>query len=89
MQIEHGTLTPLIFTTSGAMGQEYLRYHKTLAEKIAEKKGESYEDIMRYIRTKISFLTVKATLLCLRGSRSIKKAEIGEDFALSLMELGM
>ena len=89
MQIEHGTLTPLIFTTTGAMSRDCLKYHKSLAEKISEKKGDRYEEVMRYIRTKISFLAVKATLLCLRGSRSIRKAELGEDFGLSLLELGM
>ena len=89
MQIEHGTLTPLIFTTSGAMGKECMKYHKALAEKISDKKGECYEDVMRFIRIKISFLALKATLLCLRGSRSTRRAEIGEDFALSLLELGL
>ena len=36
-----------------------------------EDKG--YEDIMRYIRVKISFLMVKTTLLCLRDSRSLRQ----------------
>ena len=91
IDVEHGTFTPLIFTTSGAMGQECIKYHKTLAEKISKKNGEKYDDIMRYIRVKISFLVLKATLLCLRGSRSLKKnVDIGgEDFSQSLRELGL
>ena len=62
IEVEHGTFTPLIFTTSGAMGQECIKYHKTLAEKISKKNGEKYDDIMRYIRVKISFLVLKARL---------------------------
>ena len=89
MQIEHGTMTPLIFTTTGVMSQECSKYHKALAEKISDKKGDRYEDVMRYIRIKTSFLAVKATLLCLRGSRSIRKPEIGDDFGLNLQELGV
>ena len=47
IEIEHGTFTPLIFTTSGAMGHECSKFHKTLAEKMSKKTGEKYEDIMR------------------------------------------
>ena len=57
---------------------------------MSEKKGERYEVIMRYLRVKISFLALKATLLSLRGSRSItKNVESGEDFGFTLDELGL
>ena len=92
MDVEHGSLTPLVFTTSGVMGYECEKYHKTLAEKISEKKGEKYQDVMRYLRVKLSYLSVRATLLCLRGSRStFKKIDSGEDFdfAFDLGEMGL
>ena len=90
MEVKHGSFTPLVFTTSGVMSHECTKYHKTLAEKLSEKKGERYEVIMRYLRVKISFLALKATLLCLRGSRSItKNVESGEDFGFTLDELGL
>ena len=83
--------TPLIFATSGAMGHECSKFHQALAEKMSKKSGEKYEDIMRYIRVKISFLVLKATLLCLRGSRSLRQnVDVGgEDFSQSLRELGL
>ena len=56
MEIELGTFTPLVFTTTGIMGHECSLYHKALAEKISRKKGDRYEDVMRYMRIKISFL---------------------------------
>ena len=68
MEVEHGSFTPLIFTTSGVMGHECSIYHKNLAEKLSNKKDEQYSVIMRYLRVKLSFLALKATLLCLRGS---------------------
>ena len=90
MQVEHGTFTPLVFTTSGVMAPECLLYHKALAHKISEKKGERYDDIMRFMRMRLSFLCVKATLLCLRGSRPNNRS-FGEDsvgdYSLSLCEL--
>ena len=42
MEIEQGTFTPLVFTTTGGMANECVKYHSRLAELIANKKGESY-----------------------------------------------
>ena len=66
-------------------------YHKTLAEKIANKTGEKYEDVTRLIRVKTSFLVLRAALLYLRGSRSISsdKIETCNDFAFNLNELNI
>ena len=90
MDIEHGSFTPLIFTTTGVMGHECAIYHKNLAEKISERKDEQYSEIMRYLRVKFSFLALKSTLLCLRGSRSVSKTQVVDtDFSLTLNELGL
>ena len=40
LDIEHGTFTPLVFTTTGGMEKECLMYHSLLAQLIAIKKGE-------------------------------------------------
>ena len=42
MEIEQGTFTPLVSTTTGGMVDECVKYHSRLAELIANKKGESY-----------------------------------------------
>ena len=42
MEIEQGTFTPLVFTTTDGMADECVKYHSRLAELIANKKGESY-----------------------------------------------
>ena len=90
MEVEHGTFTPLTFTTTGVMGHECSIFHKTLAEKLSAKKGERYEDVVRYLRVKFSFLALKATLLCLRGSRTVCKVNGTDcDFGLALNELGL
>ena len=38
LQIEHGSFTPLIFSTIGGMGREASTFYSKLAEKIAEKR---------------------------------------------------
>jgi hypothetical protein len=62
----------LVFSAFGGMGYESNRFFKRLNEMIAEKKNESTSVTMAYIRTKLSFSLLRSTLLCLRGSRSIK-----------------
>ena len=55
INIEHGHFTPLIFSTTGGMGPECSIFIKRLAVKIAEKKNQSYPDVMRVIRTKLRY----------------------------------
>ena len=50
MEIEHGTFTPLVFTTTGGMADECRRYHCRLAELISTKKGEPYAATISWIR---------------------------------------
>ena len=71
--IGQGTFTPLIFTTTGGMGEECRRYHSRLAELLANKKGEAYSKTMTWIRAKISFSILRSALLCLRGSRVLRR----------------
>ena len=73
LEIEIGTFTPLVFTTTGGMVEECLRYHRRLAELLAMKKGEDYTKTMNWIRDKISFSQMRLALVCLRGSRSIRR----------------
>ena len=91
IEVEQGTFTPIILTVKGVLGPEGSRYNKTLANKIAEKTGERYDDVTRVIRVKTSFLVLRVALLCLRGSRTMysAKGEECDDFALSVNELGL
>ena len=75
LDIEHGTFTPLVFTTTGGMGKECLRYHSRLAELIAIKKGEQYAKTMSWIRSLISFALLRSALICLRGSRARRRIQ--------------
>jgi hypothetical protein len=91
MDVEQGTFTPLVSTAKGVTAPEANRFYKTLASKIATKTGEQYNDITRLIRVKLSFLVIRAALLCLRGSRTLfnTNGEECEDFAFTLNELNL
>ena len=70
LEVEQGTFTPLVFTTTGGMSDECQRYHSRLAELISAKKQENYATTMSWIRTKVSFAILRTALVCLRGTRS-------------------
>ena len=72
-EIEQGTFTTLIFTTTRVMGNDCLIYHSRLAELISNKKGEVYSKTMAWIKAKISFSVLRSALR-LRGSRTIRKS---------------
>ena len=71
MNIEHCPFTPLVFSMNGGMAKECLKFHKFVAEKIAKKSGCRYEKVLSIIKCKLSFLILCASLMCVRGSRSL------------------
>ena len=76
LDIEHGSFTPLVFTSTGGMCPECLRFHSRLAELIADKKGEHYSRTISWIRARTSFALLRSALICLRGSRTIRRRKM-------------
>ena len=85
---EQGSFTPLVFSINGGMSPECIIYHKFLAEKISLKTEQRYDQVMSWIRCKLSFIIIRSALLCLRGSRSVKKIDTNsvDDFGLACDE---
>ena len=71
MDVEHSTFTPLVFSVDGGMPKECLKFHKFVTEKIANKSGRRYENVLSIIKYKLSFLILRASVICVRGSRSL------------------
>ena len=65
MNIEHGTFTPLVFSVTGVMGKECSMFHKHIADKISKKNDENYSNVINVIKCKLSFLILRAALLCI------------------------
>ena len=69
LQVEKGSFTPIVGSTFGGMGDEANKHHKRIASLIAEKKNESYADVINYIRTRLRFSLLKSVLMAIRGVR--------------------
>ena len=76
LEVEQGSFTALVFTTTGGMAGECMRYHSRLAELSSTKKGDNYSTIMSWIHAKVSFALLRSALLCLRGSRCTRRAPL-------------
>ena len=83
MEVEQGTFTPLILSTTGVMGAKCKLYHKRLVKLLAIKKGESYATTMQWVKAKVSLALIRSNLLCLRGSRSIRRTIEASDIDFS------
>ena len=86
LQIDHGTFTPLVFSLYGGMGREYKTFYSRLAELVSIKQNTSKSIATNWIRTEICHALLKASLLCVRGSRpqvNRNNINFGSDVAMS------
>lgn len=61
--------TPFVVSTDGLVGKEATTLLKKLSELLAEKTGKPYPEVCGYVNARLSIAIVRATHLCLRGSR--------------------
>ena len=69
LQVEKSSFTPVVFSTSGIMGDEADKLYKQIAHRLANKTKQSYPDSIRYIRQRLSFCLLKTLIISLRGHR--------------------
>ena len=69
INVDHGSFTPLVFTTSGGMGPRAQVFYKRLAELMAERKQKPKSVIVAWMRCRLSFSLLKSAILCLRGTK--------------------
>ncbi len=69
LQTEKGSFVLLVLTTSGGMGPGCKDMLKRLARKIADKRSESYANVISHLRTRIRFALLRGVLIALTGER--------------------
>ncbi len=69
LQIEKASFIPIVGSTFGGWGNEANRYHKRIASLLADKKNESYADVINHVRTRLRFCVLKSVLIAIRGIR--------------------
>ena len=69
-EIEHGSFSALVFSTTGGMGTTETTVYKRLASMIASKNNKAYSKTIHWLRCRLSFSLLRSAIMCLRGSRS-------------------
>ena len=76
IEIEHGSFTPLVFSSLGGCSREAEIFLKKLCELVAVKRNFTHSKMMNWLRHKISYILMRSAVLCLRGSRRVVKYKI-------------
>ena len=87
LQVDKASFTPLVFSTTGGMGGEADRFFKHLAQKISNKGGQRYSDVIAFIRRRLRFDLLKTCLISLRGHRGKGNTKAEED--MDLLDLNL
>ena len=69
-EVERGTFSPLVFSSSGGMGPAATVVYKRIATLISEKRGHPYSHVLYWLRCHLCFSLLRSAVMCLRGSRS-------------------
>ena len=69
-EVELGSFTPLIFSTSGGMAKSTTVAYKRLASLLASKRDQPYSTVIAWLRCHLSFSLIRSAVTCLRGARS-------------------
>ena len=92
LEVEKGTFTPLVFSTSGGMGAEAQRLVKRLAQRMEVATGQRYSDAVSFIRKRLRFELLKTTVIAMRGDRGSRARTLNEipmgDLDLNLEPFG-
>ncbi len=85
-EIEHGTFTPLIFSTSGGLSKETTVAYKRNAELLSIKRNSEYAATLTWMRCCLSFALFRSAIACIRGTRKRIRQQETQNFDLGFSE---
>lgn len=71
-EVDRGSFTPLVFSSSGGAGPAATAFLKRLASRLAEKRDIPYSQVAGWLRCRLSFALLRCSILCLRGARAVR-----------------
>ena len=77
-EVEHATFTPLVLSVTGGMGRAATTFYSRLASMISEKRSTQYSNTLNWIRCKLSFALLRASIMSIRGTRSSRNHQPSE-----------
>ena len=75
-EVEHGSFTPLVFTSFGGMSVECLKFFNHISDKISDKRNIAVSLARSWVRIKLCFSLLRTANLCIRGSKTSRPQNI-------------
>ena len=85
-EIEQGTFTPLIFSTSSGLSKETTVAYKRMRELLAIKWKCEYAATLAWMRCRLSFALLRSAIACMRGTRKSLNQVKNKNLELGLSE---
>ena len=79
VEARRASFSPLVISVDGVLAREARYFVKRMAEKLSLKWSKPYSEVMGWVRASLSFVVLRATNLCLRGSRRKWRSGFGID----------
>jgi len=73
--VEHGSFTPLVFSTFGGLDREATVFYNRLADLLSKKHSTPYTKTLSLLCCSISFSLLRSAILAIRGNRSVVHLE--------------
>ena len=83
VNVDGGSFTPLVFTTTGAAAPDSERCLRCLAGRLSQRDQRPYSSEMAWLRCRLSFALIRSAVMCVRGSRSRRGYPVGGDRLLA------
>ena len=84
VEASHGSFSPFVVMVDDALGPEAVLFLCHRAEKLSACWERSYDKVLGWIKAQFSFAIVRATDLCLNGSRVCWRSGTGIDDVMEL-----
>ena len=69
-EVEHSIFTPLVLSSTGGMGKAATTFYKRLSSMLSEKRDVPYSTMIGWVRCRLSFALLRASIMSIRGARS-------------------
>ena len=69
-EVEHGSFTPLVMSSTGGLGNSATAFYKRLVSMLALKWDQPYNLIINWLCCRLSFSLLCSSIQAIRGSRS-------------------
>eukprot|EP00923_Selenidium_pygospionis_P019153 GHVN01033520.1.p1 GENE.GHVN01033520.1~~GHVN01033520.1.p1 ORF type:complete len:376 (+),score=31.07 GHVN01033520.1:296-1423(+) len=84
---KRSTFTPFVVSVDGMLAEEAKRFVQAIARRLTKKWAISYSKTMGWVRTRLAFSILRATNLCLRGSR-VRWRSLGIEDGVGVLAIG-